>query len=130
MKTRLLVVLLLAAGLAAGAPAYAQDLNGKGEWQSRSGAGIRGTWSAALTRSNSDLSGTITLTGSTVLSGGTVTGKIDGDTVTFGVMADDTEQVRFTGRLAGGGVAGDWECDAVDDRGTWKGTLGDAGGGS
>ncbi len=130
MKTRLLVVLLLAAGLAAGAPAYAQDLNGKGEWQSRSGAGMRGTWTAALTRSNGELSGSIKLTGSTLLSGGTVSGKIDGDVVTFGVVSDDSEQVRFTGKLADGAVAGDWECDAIDDRGSWKGTFGDGGGGS
>ncbi len=130
MKTRLLAVLVLGAGLLGSAPAHGQDLSGSGEWQSRSGVGMRGTWTAALTRSNSDLSGTIALTGSTLLSGGTVNGKIDGDVVTFGVVSDDTEQVRFTGKLANGAVSGDWECDAIDDRGTWRGTLGDGSGGS
>jgi hypothetical protein len=116
------VVVVLAASVAAW-PARGQDLAGTGEWQSRSGEGIHGTWTVALTRSHDDLAGTIELTGSTLFSGGTVSGAIDGENVMFGVLAEGTEQVKFSGQLAGETITGEWECPAINDRGTWKGTM-------
>lgn len=104
-------------------PAYAQGFVGKGDWQSLNGEAIRGTWSVDLAGTGADVRGSITLTGSTLFVGGTVTGTIDGQHVMLGVLSEGVKQASFTGRLDGESISGEWECPAIKDEGVWTGTL-------
>lgn len=104
--------------------ACAQQLAGRGEWESLSGSEvIRGTWSVALQRSNTQVSGTIALTGSNVLTSASVTGTIDGRNIVLGLSADGTTEATFSGQLAGTSISGEWDCPAIKDQGVWHGTL-------
>jgi hypothetical protein len=67
-----------------GAPA--QQLAGKGEWQSLSGGVIKGTWSATLLRKSSQVQGDLKLTGSNVFTGGSVSGDVDSASIMLGVV--------------------------------------------
>lgn len=109
--------------LAFSASASAQELVGKGEWQSLSGPAIRGTWSATLVRKGNHVQGTLGLTGSNVFAGGDVAGDIDAFSMMLGVMLDGTRQATFGGKLDGELIKGEWESDAVNDHGVWYGTL-------
>ncbi len=104
-------------------PAVAADLAGNGEWRSRSGDAMRGTWSATLVRSGSEISGSIELTGSPLLAGGQVTGSMEGDELVLGVVAEGENEATFKGKLVGGSVSGEWSLPVLTDSGTWTGTL-------
>jgi hypothetical protein len=106
-----------------GAPGQAQQLGGKGQWQSISGDAIRGTWTVTLTRTGSRVQGNLQLTGSNVLTGGVVTGDIDANSVVLGVMADGAREATFSAKLNGTSIAGEWQCDLVKDHGVWFGSL-------
>jgi hypothetical protein len=103
--------------------ARAEQLAGTGEWQSSSGGAMRGTWGTTLARSGSELRGTMMLTGSPLFSGSEVTGKMDGEEIVLGVVTEGDNEVSFRGKLANGTVAGEWNCPAINDWGTWTGTL-------
>ncbi len=110
---------LAGAALAAEAP-----LSGSGEWQSVKGDGIGGKWTVALTRSGGRVAGTLTLTGSNVFTGGTVSGTVDDKQVVLGVLSEAGKAATFTGALDGDTLKGEWEAALVDDHGVWVGTLG------
>lgn len=109
--------------LVATSPVYGEIVSGNGEWQSQSGAAMRGTWTVTLERSGSDLKGTIALTGSLLFSGGAVTGTLDGDQLMLGTVADGENQVTFSGTMNDEKITGEWHSPAVNDSGTWSGTL-------
>jgi hypothetical protein len=103
--------------------ASADALAGKGEWQSSSGATMRGAWSVTLAQSGTSLEGDITLSGSPFFTGGEVTGTLDGDEVMLGVLTDGQYQATFGGKLVEGKISGEWDFPAIGDRGVWSGTL-------
>lgn len=105
--------------------AYAEPLAGSGDSQSLTVEAAKGTWHAQLVRQGSDVTGNIDLDGSNVLSGGSVTGQIDGSGVTLGVMVDGAQLATFSGMLKDGAVSGEWQLtsDALKDQGVWSGTL-------
>jgi hypothetical protein len=115
-------VLLL--GLAAAAPA--QQLSGKGEWQSLSSAIIKGEWTVSLVRNGKRIEGTINLGGTSPLDGSAVSGSINASNIVLGAVANGTHEATFTGKLDGTSVAGEWDCPSVKDHGIWYGTLGPA----
>lgn len=121
--TRLALLIAYLCFIFLGATAYAQDLIGKGEWQSSSGNAMRGTWTATLIRSGGDMGGTITLKGSPLFAGGDVTGSIENDEVVLGVLAEGDHRAAFKGTLTDGKVSGEWDLPAISDHGTWSGTL-------
>jgi hypothetical protein len=124
MKWRSTALVLMSMYLiAAGGAARAEIISGNGEWQSESGAAMRGTWTVTLERSGTDLKGTITLTGSMLFSGGELTGTLDGDQLTLGTLADGENQATFSGTLTEEKIAGEWHCAAINDSGAWSGTL-------
>lgn len=127
MKTsvRFVAVALLTGLTALGTlqPAHAQDLAGQGEWQSLSGEAIKGTWTADIRRSGSQLTGTMALRGSNALSGGTVTGNIDADNISVGIVLAGGTIASFSGRLAGESISGEWQSPVLQDEGVWFGTL-------
>jgi hypothetical protein len=110
--------------------AMAQDFVGEGKWYSRSGQTMGGTWTAALKQSDTEVSGEIQLTGSTLFGASSVTGTIDGQEIAFGMMSEGAQQVTFSGKFDGESVAGEWSLPAMNDRGVWEGTLRTREGGS
>jgi hypothetical protein len=109
----------------------AQGLAGQGRWQSLSGATMGGTWTADLTQSGTELSGSIALTGTTLFrDSGSVSGTVDGEYVLLALMSEGAEQVTFRGKRDGESVTGEWSFPAMNDRGTWRGTLRAKDGGS
>lgn len=109
-------------GLAPAAPA--QQLSGKGEWQSLSSAIIKGEWTVSLTRNGKTVEGIIDLGGTSPLHGSAVTGSINASSIVLGVVANDRQQATFTGKLDGTSVAGEWDSPSAKDHGVWYGTLG------
>ncbi len=105
---------------------FAETLGGTGTWQSLNADAIRGKWDAQFVRQGNRIDGNIDLTGSNVVSGGKVSGEIDGAGVTFGVMVDGKQWATFSGKLRDGAIDGDWtfESDGLSDRGVWTGILG------
>jgi hypothetical protein len=109
--------------LAVGTAARGELVTGNGEWENRSSAAIRGTWTVALERSGSDVKGTVTLTGSPLFSGAEVSGTIDGDQVMFGTVVEHENRLTFSGTLTEEQVTGEWQSEAIGDAGSWSGTL-------
>jgi len=104
-------------------PTRADMVLGNGEWQSQSGAAMRGTWSITLERSGDELKGKIALTGSMLFSGGDVTGTWDDNQVVLGTLADGEHQATFSGTLVDEKISGEWHCPPINDSGAWSGTL-------
>lgn len=100
------------------------SLTGSGQWRSAvAGPAVSGKWTVSLTRLGGSLEGTMELTGSTLLHRGTVSGSIDGEQVSFGLVNDGDVQITFVGRVAEGVVSGQWDCATVKDHGSWSGSL-------
>lgn len=117
------LVMTLVCLISVSGPARGEIVSGSGEWQSQSGAAMRGTWTVTLERSGTDVKGTITLTGSMLFSGAQVTGTLDGDQVMLGTLADGENQATFSGTLSDEKIIGEWHCPAINDSGAWSGTL-------
>lgn len=124
LRMKVIALAIVSASLVLmGTRATADLVAGNGEWQSNSGVAMRGTWTVALERSGSDLTGTISMTGSLLFSGAKITGTLDGDEIMLGAVTDGDYQVTFSGRLTEGKITGEWQCDALGDSGSWSGTL-------
>ena len=104
--------------------APADVVSGKGEWESHSGAGMRGTWTVILERSGTSLKGTVSLTGSTLFSGAQVDGTMQSDQIMFGTVVEGKSQLTFSGTLTDGEITGgQWQSDAINDSVRGRGTL-------
>jgi hypothetical protein len=115
--TVLLVVILGTSAL------DAESLSGGGAWQSNSGGSIKGAWSANLERTGNAVSGEFAVEGSPLFSGGSANGAVSGEDVVIGVITSGTTEATFTGKLKEGSVSGTWELPAINDTGTWEGSL-------
>lgn len=124
------VLLALVTGMAVPPLAGAGQLVGKGEWQSLSGEGMRGTWSVELSSAGERVEGTIKMTGSNLFTTSAVSGSISGEQIVLGLMSEGTKQATFAGKLVDGSISGEWHCPAIADEGVWTGKLGSSGGGS
>jgi hypothetical protein len=121
-KVGIAILLALCVAWNAAGPAYAAPLAGTGTWQSQA-FDAKGTWSVDLTRTQDNIAGSVTLTGSPVTTGGSISGMIaDGDTVTFGVLDNDVQVATFTGTLKDGRVSGTYQTP-IGDQGVWSGKL-------
>jgi hypothetical protein len=123
LKAKMVLAATLVLIVAAPVGASAQELVGKGEWQSLSGEAIRGTWTAALVREGGEVTGTFKLTGSNVFTGGPVSGTLDASSIMLGIMVEGTKQATFGGKLDAGAIKGEWQSDGVKDHGVWWGSL-------
>lgn len=107
-----------------GSAVQAQQITGKGEWQSLSGDAIKGTWTVNLMRTGNHLEGSLDLSGSNVFTGGDVSGSIDAASIVLGVAVGGTQHATFSGKLDGDIVSGEWTSDGLKDSGVWFGSLG------
>lgn len=127
MKTQFVVWVLFAAVVVSAAQADtaspAQTLGGSGEWQSLSGGAIKGTWSVSLNQVGQRVDGSLTLEGSNEFQGGAVVGSIEGGKIVLGVLSQGAKQASFSGAIEGETVKGEWECEMLNDRGVWYGSI-------
>lgn len=126
MRRRAIVAMALAAALAGRGLAAEGPLNGSGEWQSLKGEGIAGKWTVSLNRSGDQVDGELTLSGSNVFTGGTVSGTVDGKQIVLGVMSQGNKVASFAGALDGDTIKGEWDAALIQDHGVWFGTFGAA----
>lgn len=110
-------------GLLCVASAHAEQLQGKGRWESLSGDAIKGSWTVQLVRSASKLQGELELQGATLLTGGKVSGTIDDTSVVLGIVSEGMKGATFSGKLDGQSIRGEWQSDVANDHGVWYGTL-------
>ncbi len=118
---KILLLVVIAASIAG--VAAADELFGKGDWQSLSGESIRGTWSTKLTRKGDGLTGTFSLQGSNTFRGGQVEGTFNGSQIVLGVVTEAGKVASFSGKVEDGAVKGEWESSAVNDSGVWTGSF-------
>lgn len=117
--------LVLIVGLLSAGTASAQDLVGRGRWQSTNAGGVKGSWAAKLTRTEAGVRGTLSIVGSNVFAGGDVEGTISGGQLILGVFQEAAKVASFAGKMDAGKVSGEWEAPVVSDSGVWEGCLSD-----
>jgi len=123
LRAGLLILVIVSVGCLLAASelsANAASVDGSGTWRSDALA-ANGTWNADLSRTDDTIAGGIALTGSAT-SGGSVSGTITNDAVTFGVIENGEYVARFTGTVTGNSVSGTYTSE-VGDHGVWSGTL-------
>lgn len=98
----LLAVVL--AACASSQPPAELDGSWRGTWSSSSDRG-GGMVSATFTRSETAITGRVTIGGSPCLTSGNITGEVTGSSVTFGAV-QGSDRVNFTGRITGGTLSG------------------------
>jgi hypothetical protein len=110
------------AGSATTAPATS-GLTGAwpGEWQNTTPDSSRGTFRIQWTQSGSSLSGTIAITGTPCLTGGSISGSLNGGNLNFGVVTGQA-QVSYTGTVSGTTMSGTYTTSCGNAQGTWKAT--------
>jgi hypothetical protein len=96
----------------------------EGTWH-RSESSAGGSLRALLTQVDSSLVGEVEILDAGCLSGGTVSGSVNGATVVFGVVSADAVQAEFMGSVVEGGLAmeGSYKVIAgkcMGDIGTWN----------
>lgn len=98
-------------------------LSGEGTWESLNARAIKGRWVASLSAQGKEVRGTLSLTGSNVLSGAEVVGTVSDGRIVLGVVVDGATGATFAGRLDDGRVAGEWTFPALKDEGVWEGEM-------
>lgn len=100
----------------------------RGSWQtdagSTSGLG-KGTFTMEFVQQGEDISGDITIQGSACLTQGSITGKMQGDKIEFGVVQAE-QTVAYSGAISGDSLSGTYATPDVvgcgPDTGTWEAT--------
>jgi hypothetical protein len=98
-------------------------------------SGLAGTWSGTWTNSTPDdatgtfelkwtqdgakLDGTIQIDGTPCLTGGSITGKVRGDSINFGVVSGQVE-VNYAGTVSGNEMSGTYATSCGDASGDWQ----------
>jgi hypothetical protein len=101
-----------------------ERLSASGIWASQRGDAIRGTWTADLTSGVGTIQGTISLTGSNVVTQATVQGSIsEGGLLTLSAIVDEVEVATFSATISDVELSGTWRSDLVGDEGHWNGEL-------
>ena len=89
-----------------------------GQWANQTPDQSTGGFTLTWTQKGSTLSGSITITGTPCLSGGSITGSISGSTITFGAVNGQVS-VGYNGTVSGSSMAGTYATDCGNARGTW-----------
>ncbi len=100
----------------------AMDLSGtwRGTWTDTSPDTSGGTFELDWTGNGSELTGTIAVHGTPCLSGGDITGALNGTTITFGVVSGQVT-VSYDGRLSGGdSMSGTYSTSCGNAKGKWE----------
>jgi hypothetical protein len=97
------------------------DLSGTwtGIWTNNSPDHSTGSFELQWQQQGSVLSGTITIHGTPCLTDGTITGALNGKTITFGAVAGQV-QVGYTGSVSGTTMSGTYTTACGNAVGTWQ----------
>ena len=93
----------------------------------------QGTWRSLKTNKEGDLrvnlqqvgadiSGNVEIGGSPVTRGGEIHGKINGDTLEFGLVKDKKGELKYFGTISDDKMSGTWQIPILKDEGTWQAT--------
>jgi hypothetical protein len=106
---------------AAGAPSFAGTWTGT--YDSGKFSSTSGNFTVTFTQSGSNIMGTIEIHPSCVPAG-TVSGTVNGTTISFGQVSGSQRTVSFDGSISGNTMHGTYHSDAAcgNDTGTWKAT--------
>jgi hypothetical protein len=104
-------------------PNQAAGLSGTwtGTWANSVPDHSTGAFTVVWTQSGANLSGTITITGTPCLTGGSITGTVGGSTISFGAVNGQVH-VDYTGVISGSTMAGTYATDCGNARGSWQAT--------
>lgn len=117
----LLVALLTLAGCSTVLPPPSFSGNWSGTWSSTAAPPQGGTFQAKVTQTGQNLAGTVTVTGSPLISSGTVSGTVQGNQISFGILTGGITAITFTGSFSGNTASGTYAA-ANGDVGTWQAT--------
>lgn len=93
-----------------------------GTWTSTSTPGASGTFHIEFTQSGDQLNGSITITNSPCITTGTISGALDGNSITFGAVKG-SQNVAYTGTISGSSMSGTYAAPQCDNGvGDWTAT--------
>jgi hypothetical protein len=93
-----------------------------GTWTSTSSPGASGTFHIEFTQSGDQLNGSITITNSPCIATGTITGALDGNSITFGAVKG-SQNIAYTGTISGTSMSGTYTAPQCDNGvGDWEAT--------
>ncbi|MCG8696899.1 MAG: hypothetical protein MI922_02505 [Bacteroidales bacterium] len=117
-KTGYIAVVILLIGTIC----VAQQYEYTGNWKSLT-YGATGSFTVSYTLKGSKLKGEIKVEGSAVTTGGEIEGKVEKDSINFGLVSDKGVKINYKGAVAGDIIEGTYTAknDIVNDKGIWKG---------
>jgi hypothetical protein len=102
----------------------AGDIQGPwdGTWTSTSTPGANGTFHIEFTQSGDQLNGSITITNTPCITTGTITGALNGNSITFGAVKG-AQTIAYTGTISGASMSGTYAAPQCDNGiGDWRAT--------
>jgi hypothetical protein len=91
----------------------------KGTWVNESPQTAVGTFTLSWAQQGSNLFGAIGVVGSTCLSGGNVTGTVNGNSLSFGAV-EGSNMINYTGTYNGNTMSGTYASACGNSKGTWS----------
>ncbi len=110
-----------ATGTTTSPPDLGAGLSGtwSGTWKNTTPDKAQGTFKLTWQQSGSVLTGTITIAGTPCLTGGHITGALNGSTISFGVVKGAVE-VAYTGSVSGTTMSGTYATSCGSAVGNWQ----------
>jgi hypothetical protein len=91
----------------------------KGTWVNESPQTAVGTFTLSWAQQGNNLFGAIGVVGSTCLSGGNVTGTVNGNSLSFGAV-EGSNMINYTGTYNGNTMSGTYASACGNSKGTWS----------
>jgi hypothetical protein len=91
----------------------------KGTWVNESPQTAVGTFTLSWAQQGTNLFGAIGVVGSTCLSGGNVTGSVNGSSLSFGAV-EGNNMINYTGTYSGNTMSGTYISACGNSKGTWS----------
>jgi hypothetical protein len=91
----------------------------KGTWVNESPQTAVGTFTLSWAQQGNNLFGAIGVVGSTCLSGGNVTGTVNGNSLSFGAV-EGSNMINYTGTYSGNTMSGTYASACGNSKGTWS----------
>jgi hypothetical protein len=94
-----------------------------GTWKDVSADHLSGSFALSWSQTGNTLKGTITITGTGCLNGGTVTGAVAGSQISFGAVSGQVK-VAYKGTINGSGMSGTYSTACGNASGNWTASKG------
>ena len=90
-----------------------------GTWAGVTYPTTAGAFTVVFAQSGNQLTGSITISGTPCLTGGSISGTVSGDVIAFGAVQGEVT-VLYDGAISGDTMAGTWSTDCGNAVGTWQ----------